>query len=274
MWMANRHQSSEVKTETRLLEIFRDSQTIPSMSRHGNDHTTASPLGIKCFCGGVDLLLHSRRSSQRERARHSGDGSGSVDTYDDARDIDPTTGRRRVSTCACGSCAQATGALLTHWTSTRMTDIALAVGRQTDKEAAKDGSDLKTFPRSLSDLAAALILPGSEARVATGMSTLRLYRSSPHAQWFCCSRCSAAVLYARDVDPERVCIPVGLLRSSKASGEADKESKDGVRLESDLIWDFSREGVDFLEECRGGWRREIVDMMVTGAEEWASGRKW
>ncbi|KXJ87229.1 hypothetical protein Micbo1qcDRAFT_179114 [Microdochium bolleyi] len=253
MWMVNRGQSQEITEEEAMFKLFRKKEERKQQQQLGGGGSGGGedkvqggplpPLPIKCFCGGVHLVLHSPRS-----------GGGETRNNDQ---IDSATGRRRVITCACESCRKATAGYLTHWTRAELQDVAFVDVPNNNENKTNSTRPISSFPSTLSELAASV---EDRAESPGGPTTLVLYRSSAHVQWYSCGRCSAAVFYARDDEPGRVWIAAGLL---KGAGEDD-----GVRLEKYLSWDFSRAGVGFVEDCRGEWRDRIVDRMLQSAEAW------
>ncbi|KAH7041569.1 uncharacterized protein B0I36DRAFT_261420 [Microdochium trichocladiopsis] len=192
---------------------------------------------IRCYCGGVDLVLLNPRGAT---------GVVSPDF------VDAKTGKRRVVVDACGSCSKVVGTPLTYWTTAELRHIAYP----------PSSISARQFPRDTSELAAAAVEQAQSQRggegKANGLGSLMVFGSSPGVQRYSCARCSATVFYAHQQNPGQVNVALGVLRTGD----------DGVRAERVLAWDLPRSAVHFVDECRSEWRKAVVERMIASAERW------
>lgn len=151
------------------------------------------------------------------------------------RHVDPETGKLAVEFCACDSCRLHSGIDVLHWTFTRLKNITT-----------KDGTPL---PLKIEDLKKAVDEGNGE------LGTLAYYKSTPGVERYFCNSCSATVFFANKTRPDMVDVAVGLL-----------DAEEGARAEGFLSWSYGT--VDFKEDCKGGWREPIMDMVERESEKW------
>lgn len=194
---------------------------------------------IWCKCRGVNLVLRPDFSSFPPDA--------ALPFF-----VDPETKKLLASFDACDSCRSATGTDIVNWTFALLQHIHFA-----EKSSAQSGS---TFPQTAVELKKAVSAPSEHRDPRLG--TLALYESSPDAQRYFCSRCSATVFYACDERQDMVDVAVGLLESP--SGAA--------RAEEVLTWSLGGK-MTWRQDVVGGWREGLVQAVEKEAEQFRIERR-
>lgn len=226
---AKRYTERDVNNKGEKAEaIPRDWPSAETMS--GFDAKHGGPVPMWCKCKGVNLLWQPR-------------------SYDGKKDtelpwfVDPRTHKPLAGFCACDSCRLFVGVDIFNWGFAELEDISFANGQS-------------GFPDSSVDLRALV-----DAKDPS-LGTLTYYASSPDAQRYFCSNCSASIFYAWDERAFMVDIAPGLI-----------EAPDGARAEGTFSWALGGT-FSHLGDNIGGWREGLFDRVAKESEEWRIEREY
>ncbi|KAI0407268.1 Mss4-like protein [Xylaria palmicola] len=218
-------------------------------------------IPIRCYCGGVDLVL------RRPVAAFAAVERAALPWF-----VDPATNKLHGGFDACDSCRLASGSDIFHWTFVLLRHLAFPASsssggahphphprlHQTEEEEEAQQAATAAFPGSTTELKNAALGADRDPR----WGTLTCYESSPDVQRYFCGRCSATVFYATDGRPDMVDLAIGLLHTEEDGGGGG-----GARAESLVSWDFGGK-VGWRQDVAGGWRQGFVESIEAAAERW------